>query len=129
MQLTYARIVKIEIPQVGQKVELGEMLTIEKVKETEDDVKLMFEFADADEMYELVIVDYESLLKGSDKWLIGFKADIPGSELKEGFGSDFLISLFPSSRKKKQLNFEEEHVVFLLYKMDKAAYKESYQKI
>ena len=74
--------------------------------------------------YTLVALNYDpnDRLYQNIQWVV---CNIPGSELKEGFGSDFLISLFPS-RKKKQLNFEEEHVVFLLYKMDKAAYKERF---
>ena len=76
---------------------------IEEIKETREPPVVKFSDAKTDMMYEMVIVDYEHMTreKTADDWLLGFKADIPGKELQEGYTKTMLEKLFPVKPKKK----------------------------
>ena len=127
-------LIQINIPQIGQDIMLGELLTIGEIINTTKSPTLTYRDAKEDMDYELLAIDYEHFVMRNitDDWLLGYADGIPGAKLRSGFEEKRLRSLFKPmtfarkrKRRMKEFNFPEfsfEDVVFVLYEMDAAAY-------
>ena len=82
-----------EIKPDGEYIDIGEAVPSNAIMNLSDSKPPKYRFRDAKEdmMYELIILDYDKFQKENDakNWIIGYKADIPGAELKKGYEDIF----------------------------------------